>query len=189
MTDKAGDGWNYNVIRVKQSGALVGTFGSAFKIGSSSGPVYIPILSNERTQIAVSQLGLKTNEIGFVVKAPNGTIIFSRTSGSTFTSTTVFSYFCPVTCSNNETLSITMTDSGNDGWNSNVLAIKQDGTVLGTFGGDFATGNSSGPVSITVQGNKEVQIVVSQMGAKSKEIGFVVKAANGTVIHQRATGV
>ena len=61
-----------------------------------------------------------------------------------------------------------MIDSAGDGWNGNVLAIKQDNAVVGTFGTNFASGASSGPVTITVQGDKEVQVSVSQVGTKTE---------------------
>ena len=64
-------------------------------------------------------------------------------------------------------LNITMTDSFGDGWNGNILTIKQNSTVLGSFGGNFTNRSSMGPVYIQVPGNMSTQIAVGQMGAKS----------------------
>jgi hypothetical protein len=58
-----------------------------------------------------------------------------------------------------------MSDSWGDGWQSNILAIKQNNTVVGTFGSTFTSGFSNGPVYITVQGSIEAQIVVYQFGS------------------------
>lgn len=57
-----------------------------------------------------------------------------------------------------------MTDSYGDGWSGNVIGIKQNNTIVGTFGNSFTTGSSSGPVYIAVQGNREAQIVVTTLG-------------------------
>ena len=138
-------------------------------------------------------LGINSHEVGFVVKAPNGTVIHQRNSGTYFFQSFVFSIFCPVSgCAalspSYITLSINMTDSGNDGWNNNVLAIRQNNSILGIFGNGFTTGASAGPVSIIVQGNLATQIVVVTLGTKTNEIGFTVKAPNGTIIHQRTSG-
>lgn len=89
---------------------------------------------------------------------------------------------------NSFNLTITMTDFFGDGWNGNVISVKQNNAVVGTFGGNFTNGSSSGPLYILVQGGFEVQIVVSQLGSKSEEVGFIVKAPNGTTIHQRSSG-
>jgi hypothetical protein len=42
-----------------------------------------------------------------------------------------------------------MTDTFGDGWNSNILAIRQldeRNAIVGTFGAGFTTGASSGPL-------------------------------------------
>lgn len=75
-----------------------------------------------------------------------------------------------------------MTDSGGNGWNRNVLAIKQNGVVVGTFGSAFTRGFVSGPIYVVVQGDVEVQVGVSTLGNKTEEIGFVIWAFNGSKI-------
>lgn len=50
-------------------------------------------------------------------------------------------------------LTIIMTDSYGDGWNGNILAIRQNNIIVGTFGSKFLYGTSPAPVKITVQGN------------------------------------
>ena len=126
MTDSGSDGWNSNVLAIRQNNTILGYFGAPFTAGSSSGPVSVIVQGNLATQIVVATLGTKTNEIGFTVKAPNATIIYQRVSGATFLATTRFSTFCPVGgCANILNLTITMTDSGSDGWNGNILGIRQ----------------------------------------------------------------
>ena len=60
----------------RQNSAIAATFGSTFTTGSSSGPVYITVTKDLNTQIVLTKLGTQTNEVGFVVKAPNGTVIY-----------------------------------------------------------------------------------------------------------------
>lgn len=155
LTDSYGDGWNNNILGFRQGSAVVGNFGNTFTSGSSVGPLFISVVGNLSTSIVVTQLGSKTNELGFTVKAPNGTTIYQRSSGTTFDINTVFSNFCPIGgCPNTLVLNITMTDSFGDGWNSNILAVRQNNIIVGTFGNNFSTGFSSGPVFITVQGSQ-----------------------------------
>lgn len=154
MTDSAGDGWNGNVISVKQNNAVVGTFGGNFTSGSSSGPFYIPIQGGLEVQIVVSQLGTKSDEVGFTIKAPNGTIIHQRNSGTAFTAGTLFSTFCPQGgCPLTLMLNISMTDTYGDGWEGTTIGIRQSNVTVGTFGTGFTSGTASGPVYIWVQGN------------------------------------
>lgn len=95
------------------------------------------------------------------MKAPNGTTIHLRTSGNTFDISTIFATFCPLgVCPTTSTLIVTMTDSYGDGWNGNVLGIRQNGSVIGTFGAGFTSGSSSGPLLITVAADLLAQIFV-----------------------------
>lgn len=171
MTDSFRDGWNSNVLGIRQNDTIVGLFGNTFTAGSSSGPVSVIVQGNLATQIVVVTLGTKTNEVGFTVKAPNGTLIHQRVSGATFLATTRFSTFCPIGgCENLLTLTITMTDSVGDGWNGNILGFKQlneNNAVVGTFGESFTSGASSGPVSVTILGNFQTQIFVFSLGTKT----------------------
>lgn len=76
MTDSAGDGWSGNIFGIRQmneNNALVGTFGSTFTTGATAGPLSITVEGIYQTQIFVFALGTKTDEIGFVITAPNGT--------------------------------------------------------------------------------------------------------------------
>jgi len=97
LSDSFADGWNGNVLGFRQNGSVVATFGVTFKTGSASGPFYITLAKNLNTQIVVTTLGTKTNEVGFIIRSLNSTIIYQRTSGSTFTTTTYFTIFCPDT--------------------------------------------------------------------------------------------
>lgn len=166
LTDSFGDGWNGNALGFQQNSVTVGSFGSTFTTGYSTNLVYVWVFGNQTARLVVTQFGTKTEEIGFIVKAPNGTIIFQRASGTAYTATTLFSTFCPIGgCPITMDLTITMTDLYRDGWNGNIFGLNQNGTIVGTFGGAFTSGASSGPVIITVLGNIGVQVVVTQFGA------------------------
>lgn len=45
MTDSAGNGWNGNVLAVRQNNVIVGRFGLNFTSGSTYGPIYITVNS------------------------------------------------------------------------------------------------------------------------------------------------
>lgn len=47
-----------------------------------------------------------------------------------------------------------MTDSFGDGWNGNLLAIRQNDAVIGGF--SLGSGSSGGPTNILVLGNYRV---------------------------------
>lgn len=188
MSDTAGDGWNGNVLAIKQNNTILGTFGDGFTAGYASSPVYVAVKGNYQVEIVVLQVGTKSNQARFIVRAPNGTIIYQKSTSATFTAGAILSIFCPINnCPAVTILVITMSDTGNDGWNGNILAIKQNSTTF-TFGSSFTTGAASGPVYLTVLGNCQTQVIVSQLGTKTNEIKFVVKSWNGTTIHQRTTG-
>jgi len=61
-----------------------------------------------------------------------------------------------------------MTDSFGDGWNANYLAIKQNNTLVGYFGNQFTSGSSSGPITIIVAGNMNVQVIAYSVGAYTR---------------------
>ncbi len=44
----------------------------------------------------------------------------------------------------NFNMTITMTDSGYDGWNGNVLGFRQGNNIIGSFGSGFGNGGSYG---------------------------------------------
>ena len=56
---------------------------------------------------------------------------------------------CPATT----WVTVTMTDSGSNGWNGNILGFKQNGTFVGTFGDNFTKGASGGRLSFTFISN------------------------------------
>ena len=143
-------------MAIKQNGSVVGTFGGSFTSGYSSGPVYISVKNNLEFQIVVNNFGTSVSEVGFVVKAPNGTTIYQRNKGTIFSAGMIFKIVClaggcPAT--NYFTLTANMTDSYGDGWNSNILGIRQNGTIVGYFGNQFISGFSNGPLEIYVLGD------------------------------------
>jgi len=94
------------------------------------------------------------------------------------------------TNSTNVTFTITMTDSKSNGWNGTVLGFSQNGATVATFGSNFTSKGSLGPVYATINGKLLTKIVVTTFGTASatSEIGFVVKFSNGTVIFTRSPG-
>lgn len=98
MTDSYGDGWDGTVLGFKQNGVIVGTFGQGFTNGFSYPPVNVPLCPDLTTQIVVVELGGYTDEKGFSVYDPEGVLVYQRSPGNTFTSSTVFHTFtteCP----------------------------------------------------------------------------------------------
>ena len=86
------------------------------------------------------------------MKAPNGTIILKK-QWNYFSAATIFKIVClaggcPVT--NYFTLTVNMTDSYGDGWNSNILGVRLN---VGYFGNQFISGFSNGPLEVYVLGN------------------------------------
>ena len=99
------------------------------------------------------------------MKAPNGTIIHQRYTGTAFDSTKIFATFCPAFgCQSILTLFIFMSDAYSDGWEGTILGVKQNGTIVKTFGNNFTSGSTSGPVQITIIPSLETQIIVVQFG-------------------------
>lgn len=160
MNDSFGDGWNGNIFGFKQNNIIIGSFGNNFTTGKTFGPVNVTLPSLVQTQIVVVQFGNWTEEIGFTIKAPNGTIIFTRKAGTAFNSKIIFLEFCPSSgCPiiTNVTYYLTVTDSYGDGWNGNVLAFRQNGT-LQQF--SLQKGYSSGPSSFVFTKGLNVDIIV-----------------------------
>jgi hypothetical protein len=53
---------------------------------------------------------------------------------------------------NKITLTIEMTDSYGDGWNNNIFGFKQNGVIVATFGKEFTSGKTYGPVNVAIVG-------------------------------------
>ena len=149
MTDAGKDGWTGYIIGIRQNNVVVGSFGSAFTSGRSSGPLYIVVKGNVDAQIYLIQKGYNSVQLGFVITAPNGTIIHRRGPGSSITAGTIFGNFCPIgDCFPNITYYLTMTDVAGDGWNGNTLVFKQNGATISTF--NLASGSSTpSPLPVT----------------------------------------
>jgi hypothetical protein len=95
MYDSSGDGWNGNKLAITQNNEIVNTFGAGFGAGSFSGPTYITVQGGALANIIVNTIGNKSQEVGFLIRVPNSTIIYQRASGTAFSSGTVFLTFCP----------------------------------------------------------------------------------------------
>lgn len=72
------------------------------------------------------------------------------------------------------------------GWQGNILAIKQNNTIVGTFGSTFSSFTTD-PVYIVVKANVEAQIVPYNYSGilTTRQVAFTIKAPNGTIIYQR----
>jgi hypothetical protein len=163
MNDSYGDGWD-TVLGFRQNETIVGTFGIGFSTGKSYGPVSVTIPGDKHTQIVVTKIGSWTEEIGFVIQAPNGTTIYTRTSGTRFTPRAVFLDFCPAggcPATKNITYYLTVADSYGDGWSDNVLAFRQNGKYQ-TF--RLSNGYSAGPFAYSFVKNVNVDIIVYRLG-------------------------
>lgn len=166
LSDTYGDGWNSNIIGFMQNDVIVKTFGQNFINGKAPvpNPINITIPSNLQTQIVVAKLASWSNEIGFIVKYLNGTLIHQRTP-ATFSSQTVFANFCPVSpCVVNPTVTfyVTLKDSGNNGWQGIWLAFRQNG-ILQPF--TLASGSSNNvPLEFKLNRNFAIDIIVYQIG-------------------------
>lgn len=55
--------------------------------------------------------------------------------------------------------------------------------MIGVFGDTFTSGSVGNSVSVNVLGNLNVQVIVTQFGIKTDEVGFIIKAPNGTIVH------
>lgn len=53
-----------------------------------------------------------------------------------------------------------MLDTGGDGWNGNIFAIKQNDIFMGIFGNFFKKGSENGPIYIPLQSDVEAHVVV-----------------------------
>ena len=187
LTDTYGDGWNGNILGIKQNNTVVGVIGDTFTDGSSSGPFYFTVRGNSEVRIVVLTLGDDTVEVGFVVKATiSGTIIYERTPGRKFNVMTIFKGFCPISgCPPVVDLIVNLTDTFGDGWNGNVFAFRQNSSTIATFGDNFTTNKTFTPFYITAYKGYNLQVVLSKLGTKTNEVGFTIKALNGTVIYER----
>lgn len=84
---------------------------------------------------------------------------------------------------------LTMTDSYGDGWNGNLLAFKQ-GNVTKSFGIQMQgnTMRSYGPIVVTFERFKPVNITVFALGQKTHEVGFELRTASGLLVLSRTPG-
>jgi hypothetical protein len=59
---------------------------------------------------------------------------------------------------------IQLIDFFEDGWNNNILAIRQNGVTVATFGGAFTSGGAYGPENALLTSNVLAQVVIHQLG-------------------------
>ena len=75
MYDSWGDGWNGNILGFAQGASIVATFGESFTDGfSATKSVNIP--TKVSTDVVVQSFGTYQNEISFMIKFNNGSILY-----------------------------------------------------------------------------------------------------------------
>jgi len=152
MDDSFGDGWNGNVVAIKQKGVTIGTFGTTFT-GGSADTAYINLCDLDTASVELDVLGSFTSEVGFSIVSPQGVTMLTRASGSTFPAGFVFGSFyaqcavpsCPISdtvtvadetsCGPN---SVTFMASGNVNPNAEYIWMRNDSAVVGT-GANYTT--------------------------------------------------
>lgn len=99
----------------------------------------------------------------------NNTLIYTRKcKAGVFEPSIIFTSWCPGTSCitpNTTSMFVTLLDSWGDGWSGNTIALKQNGTVVGSFGENFTTGHQYGPVEIVVRRGVDMQVVVGVFGS------------------------
>jgi len=79
MTDTYGDGWDGTVIGLRQSGILVGTFGSSFTAGNSA-TATVALCPGLLTEIVLVTAGSYPEEKRFTIVDPLGVQVYALTS-------------------------------------------------------------------------------------------------------------
>ena len=190
MTDAYDDGWEGTILAIKQNGSIIKTLGDNFTNGSISGPVQVTVRLASEVQIIVYQLGLYTSQVGFFIKTSNGTKIYNRTNGTSFTPITILFTFCPGggVCPDSTTVTYNLTtiDSYGDGWEGTILSFKFNGTVLYTFTLTTGAVNRSIPFSFPRRENISVGVYV--LGNYTNQVGFALVNGEGSMVFQRIPG-
>lgn len=93
MTDSNGDGWNGAVIDLVQGGSVVASFGSSFTTGSGPISVNVNLCDGIFTEIIAASAGSYPTEVGFVITDPQGNLVFTWNSGTSFTNGLNFGSF------------------------------------------------------------------------------------------------
>ncbi|MBE0663291.1 MAG: choice-of-anchor J domain-containing protein [Bacteroidales bacterium] len=83
---------------------------------------------------------------------------------------------------------VLMTDSYGDGWDGTVLGIRQNGSIIETFGEDFENGYSYGPVNISLCPDLMTEIVVLDPGGYTDEKGFALYDPDGVLVFELLPG-
>ena len=111
------------------------------------------------------QKGNNTSEVMLSVKAANGTVIYNRSSGTSYTGVFILKTFCLNVCPVLASMDVyvTMTDVWGDTWNGVVLAFRQ-GSTLQNFSLTTDGIKTYGPIKMTISRLNKVDLIVSQMG-------------------------
>ena len=80
-----------------------------------------------------------------------------------------------------------MTETNGNGWNTNRIAIDQEGEAAQIFGEEFFTG-SQYTETISVIHGKPVSVSISVKGKKVKKIGMKITDLQGNIICERKPG-
>lgn len=162
MGDTYGDGWNGNILGIKQNNKIVAVFGENFTWGySATQSIQIP--AGVTYSVVVSSYGYWRYEISFTIRDSNQQTIFYYPSGSDFSSSKVFTTVCAGSCETPKKYYLTLTDSWGDGWNGNTIIVEHNGTQK-EYGGLFTSGSQYGPIEVSFIPSKIVTVVPGVLG-------------------------
>lgn len=191
LKDAKGDGWNNNVLGLRQDGRIVAVFGEEFTTGKDYGPITVPVKYGKWTDVVVANYGSKTDEMQFVIIDAEGKKLIEHKSGNAFSADTILGDFC-LGCtgqrSDRVSFFVTLIDSAADGWNGNQLMISQGEDMMLPFGGAFSTGSRYGPIKVELEKNMETRVEVFKYGFYSEEIGYTIRDENGNLVASRNPG-
>lgn len=149
MSDSYGDGWNGNVLALRQNGQVVASFGQQFTTGTSFTPFTVPLCDAFNTEVVVQTLGSYTSEVGLVITSNTGATVFSRNSGTTFAAGAVLGSFTTacgfvVSCDTVSQLSAVPTaSSASLSWNGTASSYQVSYGPAGTLAGGGTLVNTS----------------------------------------------
>ena len=79
-----------------------------------------------------------------------------------------------------------MYDTYGDGWHGNAFGIKQNDDIVSTFGSNFTSGSSYGPVLLNVIPNVHASLILVSSGLNKHQIKFYLYDENGELIYYKS---
>ena len=168
MTDSYGDGWNGALVGFQQKNAAgqwvtVGSLGSTFTTGFTA-VGYVNLCSGDSARVIGLAPGSWPTEVGFTFTDLNGTVLVTRSSGSSFSAGTVFGSFlasCPSTCPVNDTLTIApQTSCGPSTVTFSATPTSPSNTIVWLNGDTAAVGNGTSFTTPVITANTDYYAAV-----------------------------